>query len=436
MRKKLLKILNHFSHLKQKLGQTATPDNKKQIQLLFDVSAISRYDMRSGIERVARAQLQELINIAPDTIRVEPVYLCEEGGLHYRYARKYARKILGSSDQTEEKPVDVCHGDLFHSADFYRDGVIQAAKAGIYTRWSSMGVTISFVVYDLLPIQHPEFFPEGTKHLHTQWLEAIIPVSDTLICISQTVADDLEIWMGTHIQPEICKKIQITAVHLGFDIKASFPSRGLPDDLEHILAEIKQRPTFLMVGTIEPRKGHLQTIKAFDLLWNKGTEVNLVIIGSEGWKGLPSSQRRTIPEIIQKIHKHPRLDKNLFWLEGISDLFLEQIYKASTALIAASENEGFGLPLIEAAHFSLPIIARDIAVFREVASDHAFYFSNAKDPQILADAITAWLEAHRQNKHIPSETMPCITWKKSARKTLEALSKRNVDIIFKLKQEK
>lgn len=44
---------------------------------------------------------------------------------------------------------------------------------------------------------------------------------------------------------------------------------------------------------------------------------------------------------------------------------------SSTCLIAASFGEGFGLPLIEAAQHGLPIMARDIAVFREVAKEYA-----------------------------------------------------------------
>ena len=49
-----------------------------------------------------------------------------------------------------------------------------------------------------------------------------------------------------------------------------------------------------------------------------------------------------------------------FRLQGISDEYLEQVYAASTCLIAASINEGFGLPLIEAARHGIPIVARDI----------------------------------------------------------------------------
>ena len=66
-------------------------------------------------------------------------------------------------------------------------------------------------------------------------------------------------------------------------------------------------------------------------------------------------------------------------------------------MIAASEGEGFGLPLIEAAQHRLRIVARDLAVFREVAGEHATYFKGEK-PSDLAKALKAWLECFENNK--------------------------------------
>jgi glycosyltransferase involved in cell wall biosynthesis len=175
-----------------------------------------------------------------------------------------------------------------------------------------------------------------------------------------------------------------------------------------------------MVGTIEPRKGHLQSLGAFEQLWRDGSDLNLVIVGSEGWKSLPDSSRRTIPEIVHRLRTHPELNSRLFWLEGISDEYLEKVYAASTCLIAASEGEGFGLPLIEAARHKLPILARDIAVFREVAGEHAAYFSGLQ-PDDLARAIKDWLSLYREGTHPRSDAMPWITWKESAERMIAAL---------------
>ena len=134
--------------------------------------------------------------------------------------------------------------------------------------------------------------------------------------------------------------------------------------------------------------------------------------------GLPEDRRRTIPEIVAKLRNHPRLGTRLFWLEGISDEYLERVYDACDCLIAASEDEGFGLPLIEAAQHELPIIARDIPVFREVAGDCAYYFSG-RDARSLAEAVKHWLQLRAECRAPGSASMPWLTWKQSTARLLD-----------------
>lgn len=133
------------------------------------------------------------------------------------------------------------------------------------------------------------------------------------------------------------------------------PSHGMPENSEQVLSTLRASPSFLMVGTIEPRKGHAQTIAAFDELWSRGFDINLVIVGKQGWM---------VETLSERLRTHPEFGQRLFWLEGISDEYLEKLYVASACLIAASEGEGFGLPLIEAAQHKLPIIARFAGVSR------------------------------------------------------------------------
>jgi len=175
-----------------------------------------------------------------------------------------------------------------------------------------------------------------------------------------------------------------------------------------------------MVGTIEPRKGYLQTLKAFTRLWQSGLNINLVIVGREGWVGLPENQRQSISEIVSLIQSHPELGKRLQWLTEVSDEYLVQLYANSDCLIAASEGEGFGLPLIEAAQHALPIIARDITVFKEVAGDCAFYF-NGLEVQDLACAIEDWLVLEKEKKQPFSQSMPWLTWAQSTMRVIELL---------------
>ena len=149
-------------------------------------------------------------------------------------------------------------------------------------------------------------------------------------------------------------------------------------------------------------------LKAFDDLWAKHIDANLVLIGKQGWMMLPFAQH---------LRKHPEFNKRLIWLEAISDEYLEKIYAASSCLIAASEGEGFGLPLIEAASHHLPIVARDLPVFREVASEHAYYFSGLSGED-LSNALNDWLGLFARNEAPKSDQMPHLTWSESCQQIL------------------
>ena len=124
-----------------------------------------------------------------------------------------------------------------------------------------------------------------------------------------------------------------------------------------------------------------------------------------------------VEELVERLHHHPELGERLFWLGGISDEYLEKVYSSSSCLIAASEGEGFGLPLIEAAQHKLPIIARDIPVFRETAGEYALYFQNSE----LVATIEKWLALFHENRHRKSDGMPNLSWQESAKNLLENL---------------
>jgi glycosyltransferase involved in cell wall biosynthesis len=80
----------------------------------------------------------------------------------------------------------------------------------------------------------------------------------------------------------------------------------------------------------------------------------------------------------------------LHWLPQCTDTDLRQLYRGSAGLLMASRHEGFGLPIVEAAQAGLPVLARDIPVFREIAGEHARYFSG-DSPEELAEALRCWM---------------------------------------------
>ncbi len=84
------------------------------------------------------------------------------------------------------------------------------------------------------------------------------------------------------------------------------------------------------------------------------------------------------------------------------------------------------MPLVEAARHKIPIIARDLSVFHEVAGDNAYYFE-ANEPEELAKAIEYWLELYKNNAHPKSDNIPWMTWKQSAQQLLEAIGLAEAD---------
>jgi glycosyltransferase involved in cell wall biosynthesis len=375
--------------------------------LLVDISELVQRDAKSGIQRVVRSVLSELLANPPRGFRVEPVY-AGQGGKGYHYARQFTLRFLGCPvGVLEDEPIEACNGDIFLGLDLQQDFVTH--QADFYQHLRRLGVQVYFVIYDLLPVLLPEAFPKGSFDFHTAWLQTVAQ-ADGAICISRSVMNEMAHWLNFFDQKRL-RPFKLGWFHLGADIMQSVPTTGFPPDASQVFDVLSRRPTFLMVGDLIPRKGHMQTLAAFERLWTQGVDVNLVIVGKQGWM---------VETLIGKLRKHPERHRRLFWLQGISDEYLEKVYVASTCLIAASEGEGFSLPLIEAAQHQLPIIARDIPVFHEVAGEHAFYFSGAT-PDDLADGVQAWLALYKASQAPRSDNMPWLTWEKSTQNLLDMI---------------
>lgn len=409
--------------------------------LYLDITATLSNDLKTGIERVVRSLVLALIkqtaanqqaSSSLQGYRIEPVYLVQESGRWlYRHACNYTLDLLDcSSTALIDEVADPQAGDKLLVMDISGQKLIDAHAEGLHSAYQQRGVKIYSLVYDLLPLRLPEVFPSRTEADFAAWLRVAISF-DGAVGISNTVKNDLAAWLQeeklvipAQILPEksslvltkqaenqqLAESFYLSYFHLGADLAASAPSKGLPEEAAIQLKQFQAQPTFLMVGTLEPRKGYLQALEAFTQLWNEGCAVNLVIVGQEGWRGLAKDERRDIPATLEVLTQHSQLNKQLFWLQGISDEYLNQVYKASSCLLAASYGEGFGLPLIEAARHQLPLLVRDLPIFREVAGQAADYFT-AANPNQLAQAIKNWLaQTSARNKAKASNAEHQITW--------------------------
>lgn len=374
-------------------------------QLLVDISELVIRDHKTGIQRVVRSIITELLANPPQGFDVELVYANPHNNSGYRYARKFTQKFFSKAERNcVDDAVTVLPHDIFLGLDLAHHVVL--SNQSFYEYLRLIGVKVYFVVYDLLPILRPEVFPSEMQDFHFRWMSELAK-SDGLLCISQAVADEVVNWLDA-FGPKRIRPLNVGWFHLGADLASSAPSVGLPNNSKEVLNTLSKYPTFLMVGTIEPRKRQLQALLAFERLWSQGYEINLVIVGKLGWN---------VDFLVEMLKDHPENGRHLFWLPQTSDEFLEKIYSVSSCLIAASAGEGFGLPLIEAAQHAIPIIARDIPVFREIAQEHAFYFSG-NSAASLAKCVVDWLKL---KKPPSSAAMPWITWRKSKEQLLSVI---------------
>lgn len=401
----------------EKLKSVLLDNNYRGKQLFVDVSELVQQDVGTGIQRVVRNLLKLLTVSPPSGFRVEPVYGTSESACYF-YARKFMANFFSQhKNHLNDEPIEYSPDDIFLGLDLCPD--VQNVHGPYYRQLKNDGVSVFFLVHDLFPAIRPDWWSENVhdqEHVKTRfenWLK-VVAESTGAICVSKSTANDLQNWINAQQIARNGRPFKILVSHNGADFKNPQTSKGLPANADFILKSLESRPTFLMVGTLEPRKGHKQVLDAFELLWEQREDVNLAIVGKPGWM---------VESLTKRLKHHPEGNKRLFWLSGISDEYLEEIYIASTCLIAASEGEGFGLPLIEAAQHKLTIIARDIPVFREVAGEHAFYFK-CKEPYDLAKAVQDWIRFYERDRHPKSDTMPWLTWEQSANNLKSILLER------------
>ncbi|MCX7284510.1 MAG: glycosyltransferase family 1 protein [Novosphingobium sp.] len=363
-------------------------DHPGRRQLLVDVSTIVRADVRTGIQRVVRAILGQLVAERLAGVIVQPVFATRNHGFCKAAFTPDGRVINAASRKDGLQPVAVAQGDVFLGLDLAAHTL--PLLEGRLRQWQRAGVSINIMVYDLLPLSHPAWFSRRLGRNFRRWFRVLARRADRCLCISNATAQDL----ARHLDAFGAKSPPaIVTTPLGADLAASFPSKGVPGDFPDLIAWVRGWRTALAVGTIEPRKGHDHLLAAFDHLWQAEPDGNiaLVIVGRAGWK---------TESLQQQIRTHPEFGKRLMWIEQASDDVLSGLYRECAGLVGASLAEGFGLPLIEALAHGMPVLARDIPVFREVGGDLFDYFDDDA-PAALGQSVRQWLA----NPRIPTSEM-------------------------------
>lgn len=222
------------------------------------------------------------------------------------------------------------------------------------------GLSVTVMIHDTIPLDHPEFARPGTVEPFRARLAAVSAHASRVIHLTHATRARTEAQLGRlgRVPPGL-------VAPLGVDRPR--PDAGaLPPDL-HLTS-----PSFVALGTIEPRKNH-----AFLLdLWQRlpAPVPRLWIIGNRGWADAA---------LLARLDSLPA-DGPVQVLHGLPDGAVAALLSQATALVAPGLAEGFGLPPVEAASLGTPVIATDLPVTRELLGNKAVY--------LPAHDIYSWVE--------------------------------------------
>jgi glycosyltransferase involved in cell wall biosynthesis len=168
---------------------------------------------------------------------------------------------------------------------------------------------------------------------------------------------------------------------------------------------------FLFLGNVEPRKNVRNTVRAFVAFAEQNPKVKLVVTGLKKF---------FVEDILNEIDKKDFLPR--FILTGfVDDITLLALYSEAKVFLYPSLREGFGLPILEAMAFGIPVVTSNISAMPEVAGDAAFMVNPYSVKEITEGMTTAYSdEILRRERITLGYNRPSLfTWEKAAKKVLE-----------------
>ncbi|MHB8974137.1 MAG: glycosyltransferase family 4 protein [Pirellulaceae bacterium] len=265
------------------------------------------------------------------------------------------------------------------------------------------GTRLGLVVYDLLPISHPQFMLQKAQRQFTRWMRRIVPQMDFFLAISQTIRDEFRTWAWEAFPEHPIDPERVSWFPLGVKLDMAAPQGDVRPAVRGLFDE--NGKTYVKVCTLDPRKNHAVVMEAFELVWRQSPTTRLCFIGRQGWM---------CSELVRQITSHPRLGKQLFWFQGLTDAELVYCFGHAHGAVFASLAEGYGLPIVESLRYGLPTFVSDIPVHREVGSDFCVWF-DPRQPESLADLLLTHLRTGAFPSRRPRTEYLPTTWEAATR---------------------
>ena len=180
-------------------------------------------------------------------------------------------------------------------------------------------------------------------------------------------------------------------------------------DIAENQPKVQDRSTLIYMGSFMPYKNVETLIKAAGMT----PSIELLLLSR-----IDADRKDELRSLATKVGARVR------FLNGVSELEYHQLLGSALALVSASKDEGFGIPLVEAMQRGIPVVVSDIDIFREIGGDAAM-FCAPEEPAEFAAAITSLGDeaTWTHKSKLALEHAKLSSWDSSAKKLLEIIDR-------------
>jgi len=257
-------------------------------------------------------------------------------------------------------------------------------------------------VHDMVWKRFPDTMTTGGKLIESILMPASLRSADRIIAVSQFTRQEI-----AELSPSNTQKIDVI-------YEASSLQTINTSDVDTIDPPTKGRPYFLFVGSSEPRKNLARLLEAYRRYINSSDcRLDLVVAGSYQWGEFDARQFVEQHNLSERVHI----------LKDVDDLTLANLYAHARALVMPSLYEGFGLPLVEAMQWGVPLITSSDSAMSEIAGNAALTI-DPLDTEAIRSAFSALAgnaQLHKLLAGNAATRSEQFNWRQSASQTLEVL---------------
>jgi glycosyltransferase involved in cell wall biosynthesis len=262
-------------------------------------------------------------------------------------------------------------------------------------------IVLSFHGTDIRDARH-------AKGLERWAWRTLLGSADACVAVSGNLASEIA---------SLCPTANVVTIRNGLDIAAFMAERDCGFELE---PRLRERPYIVSVAAFVELKGHDTLLQAFAGIATEFPELQLVLIGGVGPHG--NAVRREIARL--------QLDRKVVMIEGLPHNRVAQFLESAVLFVLASRKEAFGIVLLEAGAFGLPVVATRVGGIPEVITDgETGRLVPPDDPEALRAAIIDLLRsphtARRLGDNLRRHAAKTFTWTRAYERYSELVANRS-----------